>query len=292
MIKINGIDISHLAEDFNVEDVSVESFERGARSALEGMHWATKKQIEFTTAPLTPDEARALEGWILGEMHLWTFSGKQVNSEELAGSLYSKDSGLELYYSFSGSEALTPIYHTYDTYAVKGFRALTWAETSVLRGATTGINVSHDWSVCVYRADADVSPLNRQLFSVVSRNGVVTRYIDGAVSFHSVLDRLPQPAIFEIVLRRVASPAATTPLFSHLMLMPFALTPEMLTQLAAADTSELPRPPFVQVTGELMPKAEGMVAKAFISGHDVIPATIDGVFYPDSRQLTITLTER
>lgn len=288
MIKINGIDISHLAEAFDVEDVSVESFERGARSTLEGMHWATKKQIEFTTAPLTPDEARALEGWVLGEMHLWTFSGKPVNSEELAGTLLSKDSGLVLAPIIG---VITPTYHTYDTHAMKGYRSLAWSESTFLIGVTTGINNSHDWSACVYRASADDSPLNRQLFSLVSRNGVVTQYIDDVEIAHTVLDYVQHSIRFEILLRK-GTPSVTSPIYSHLMVMPFALTPEMLTQLVAADISELPRPPFVQVTGELMPRAEGMIAKGFISAHDVIPATIDGVFYPDSRQLTITLTER
>jgi len=296
MLQINELDMTPMADGFTLTDVAVENYERSARGLLEGTTYTIKKEITFTTQPMSPSDARALEGWVLGRNHLWTFSARGPGSTTLSGTPYSKDAGINLI-PHTGPAA-TYTYHTRASHPVKGDRSMSYSVPSsgtYLVGRTTIANDLQDWSIHVYHSNTAVSPL-RTSCAIVKRGGTETHYINGGVvAAQYVLGRLIAEDRFEVRLIR-SVPATNTYLatstFAHLSVAPYAYTQDMLDTLANADESELPRPPYVVVSGELVDNEVGMVMKGFVEGQEVFPATINGVYYKDARQLNIRLLER
>lgn len=290
-LRINGLEVDALVDDFSLEDVSVEDYRRSAADSLEGLTFSVKKQISFTTPYMTAADAYALEGWIRGRQHYWDF--QRIDTATTRFNLASKDAGI----SFSnGTSTSSTLFGRY---------ALQSASGNTSR-ATVSFGSEGDWTVHFYgRAAASGNYVS---YGAVSRNGVITAW-EGTTSAATI--RMAQISVASGYLGLAlagtdsAGVSATTN-FCGVTIARYAFTTTMFLSLASAylggSSTGYARPPFVTVSGDCLQshaktwngagEKGPMTCKGFVEQSEVYPVIINGALNASARKMTFRLTEK
>lgn len=294
-LRIEGLPVDALIEDFEISDQSVEAFNRTLGDSLEGISYSDKKEISLTTPPLDPLSARSLEGWVRGRRHLWTFN--RVDGATTRFTRFSDDGGLALPLSGYTSTASA----LFGAWAIQINPAITNTVT-----ATFGSE--GDWTVAVYHK-AVITNASYTFYCVRSIGGVID-YFQSAASV-SVIYNLSATAASgflraNLIGRLGTTNSNATSHFDNLIMAPYAFTYEMI-QSAATPTYGLTalgntRPPYVTVFGDGLHKADinangagepgPMICKGFVETVDTEPVVLNGAFQYNARRLKIRLLEK
>jgi len=299
-LKIDGYEISALVDGFSgPKDVSVESYSRSMGDHLEGTTYSIKKQYAFNTHYLSASDAEALEGWVRGRKHIWTFDNPDGATTRFTR--YSMDSGLLI----SGA--------TQSTGTVFSQWCLRVAGSSTAQ-FTTSFGSEGNWTLAGYFREDPA--LQFTPFLLRMKDGVQTTALFSADGTQATLGFLSYSVASGSLTIRLhgsflESPATVD--FAQLQVAPFAYTDGMFNSLQYdPDTSpdyEYPnqwttgpaRPPFVHLTGDAVhaglknvnPLGEsGKVVKATVEDISTQPVVLDGAWTPNSRVLSINLMEK
>jgi hypothetical protein len=293
-LRIEGLAIDTLIEDFEISDQSVESFNRTIGDSLEGVTYSDKKQISLTTPFLDPASARSIDGWVRGRRHLWTFN--RVESATTKYTRFSDDGGLAL--STAATSTASALFNVW------GLQL----NTNVFTVATALFGSEGDWTVGVY-AKVPATNASYTFYCTRSVGGVLTSFAGGSTTA-TVRCFVITPAsgflTFRITGQDPSTGTGATLHFDNMMMAPFSFTNDMVLSSATPryglSSTGHTRPPFVTVFGDGLFKpdtdqngageAGPMVCKAFIETVETDPVVLNGVFQYNARRLNIRLLEK
>jgi len=295
-LRVNGLDIDVMVDDFSYEIETINDFQRGAEDLLEGSVHAYKRILSITTNFMTKEEAYSLENWVCGNFHVWDF----------ANGIHDK----------SAKISWTPsVHHTIgEGTRFAGYNDLIVPSASsptVLRTLYGGLYLKNDGvSVGAWtRPNSDsnyifgcVTVGPRGDISYVS--GVVDTAYNVALDVDTSLVDLPlgHQYVYPSIYSRDAGSATVLPNARHtgVIYAPFQFTPGMVSVLSTMGSGDVlpyngfPRPPFVAVHGDCLlgdgesfntPNDRGMmVAKGYIEGVEYLAG--------GRRRLSFKLEER
>jgi hypothetical protein len=290
-LRIDGLEISVLVGDFDVSDASVERYSRTLSDATEGVTYSLKREVTLTTAPMLSSEAYALEGWVRGRRHLWTFDRPSVGTNRFT--LFSADGGLGL---SAGLPNANPRYGTWGL-------ILQPDQTSV---ATATFGSEGDWTIQAYHrssnSDSYISFLTRSRGGVVDFWAGTSTVVSNPMWSHSAAS-----GFLQVTLRgRTSIGTNATAQFDNVTIARFAYTEGMI-RAAGVPTLGLPatgavKPPYVVVTGDGLPDNDIavngagetglMIAKGYVTSYETFPASLGGAFRSNARRLKIKLVEK
>jgi hypothetical protein len=292
-LRINGWDIDSMIGQHEIKDVSVQSFQRNAFDQLEGNVFSTKKEITFTTPPLTVSDAYAVEGWITGKRHLFNFD--KPSSGTLIFTPYSADAGLYMSGATSGA---TACFGNWSCYVASAGAAT----TTVMFGS------EGDWAIHLYHRTYTTTSPKWDNHGVVSRKGVITAWLNNASAATCRVVQITTSSGFTGIklVGYTSGGVATSCQFDHVSIMKFAATSEQFASLSSCyfglGTTHWARPPFITVTGDGLPMGSvvhnlanelgPLYCKGFLEDVELTPCVLNGAFNKNARQLTFTLTER
>lgn len=293
-IRIEGLALDSLVEDYEISDQSVEAFNRTIGDSLEGLTYSDKKQITLTTPPLDPSTARSIEGWVRGRRHLWTFN--RADGATTRYTRYSDDGGLGFSsLATSTSSALFSV----------------WSQQLGSGGinTTTALFGSEgDWTVGVY-AKVPATNATYSFYCTRSVGGTLSSFTDTVSSATLYIFQLTPASGFLTVRLHGKVPSTGTSAtvhFDNLIIAPYAFTNEMIAS-SSTPRFGLPsnghtRPPFVTVFGDGIHKPNTglnnanepgpMVCKGFVETVETIPVVLNGSFQYNARRLKIRLLEK
>lgn len=291
-LRINGLDVSAMVDDFELLDVSVEGYERTVSDSLEGVTYAVKKQITFTTEPLTRADAVAIEGWVRGRGHYWSFS--RTDAATTRFSLNSNEGGLTFSTGTSGASGFF------------GAHSLQ-VDNAASRTATAQFGSNGDWTIAFYTANGS-SP-DFIATTVKSLAGTRTNSLAGvSVATIACISVTAASGFLEVRLRgRLASTPLTsaTASFDELRVMPYSVTTAMLGALQTTSWIPTGGPalmPYVTVSGDALQNADidatstgepgPITMKGFVESFQVEPMVIGGAFTYNGRRLRVKLVEK
>lgn len=305
-LRIDGYPVDVLIDNFDVDDVSIESYSRGAfTDGLEGLTYSKKKRLTFETPPLSVEEAAALEGWVRGEGHRWSFSrsvrpgGPLLGTTTVTFSRTSADSS----YTLTGASNFGSTVST--LWANQAF------SLGLVPGATSTVTVlfgsEGNWTISGYHIAVSGSA-GWQPFVVKSYNGVVRSYTSGA-SVASI-PYLAYTAASGFLSAQVQGETVTgttaTAQYAALSLDRFAWTEEMILSAATPAlglaSTGFARRPFVVVTGDALQgryvpcnganEFGPMVCKGYTESFSARPVVVDNVFRYNARAVRVVLEEK
>ena len=290
-LRINGLAVDALIDNFDIEDVSVEEYVRGVSDSLEGLTYSIKRQITFTTPPMTADDAYSLEGWVRGRQHFWNFQRPDTGTTRF--SLSSADAALTL---GNGTANPTTLFGAF------GMRL----DSASTANATTSFGSEGDWTVHFYHRVGSGATFSS--YGAVSRNGSISAWTAGASATTIQMCSISAASGYLGVslLGRNAAGTTTSCHFANLTVARYALSTDMFMSLASAyygtPTTNWTRPPFVTVTGSCLQTHQKtcnealekgpMVAHATVEGISLRPVVMNGSLVSNARQLTIRLLEK
>lgn len=300
-LRIDGFAVDALVDDYQLEDATIESYGRTPLGdTLEGVTYSPKKSIRFRTPPLTPQDAQALEGWVRGDGHRWSFARRRVLSAG-ATTVFtraSEDAG----YSFSGASIYGSTVSTLWGNQVFSLAVVSSGTTS----ATVAFGSEGNWTVHGYHLASGDGPWRS--FAGRSYAGTVQWTINGAsvgsVPFLSVT--AASGVLGARLAGRTSAGVSATAQFAAVSIDRFGWSDDMLVSAASVGwglaSTGYTRRPFVVVTGDgLQSRAVPCngagevgpwVAKGFAETFDVQPVTLDGVFRYNARSLSVRLEEK
>lgn len=289
-LRVNGLEISAQVAGFGLNDESVDNYSRSVSDSMEGITYSVKKNYEFETVPLQLDEAHALEGWLRGIGHLWSFSRRDPATTRFTRT--SADAGLIL---SSGTVATDAVYGSHALMVLS-------AATST---ATASFGAEGDWSIFGYQK---VGTATYSSYAVRSRNGVVEAFQAGAsvATVRFVALSASSGYLGMALLGRNNAGSSATALYDNVAMVPYALTDSMVTSLASCyygmPTTGPAKPPFVTITGDALQRGSvavnevgergGQSAKGYVIASNPIPVSIDGGFRYNARTLEVRLVEK
>jgi hypothetical protein len=300
-LRIDGYAIEAILDSFSLEDDSVESYGRGALDEqLEGLTYAKKRSLSFETPPLALEDALALEGWVRGDGHRWSFA-RQVTTPTGVTTTFTRtsaDAGYSMTSASGFGSTVSPLWGN-QAFSLGLFPGDT--ATATLRFGSEG-----DWTIHGYHIANGDGPWRS--FATKSYAGTVRYYVNGAsvgsVPFmtHSVAS-----GYLGVVLQGETSSGATAQAqYAAFSVDRFAWNEDMLASAASVAfglaSTGFARRPFVTVTGDALQgrfvpcngagENGPMVAKGFTKSFNVKPVTVDGVFRYNARSLAIMLQEK
>lgn len=295
-LNVEGLDISVSVEGVEVEDVSVEQYSRVMDDSYEGLTYSPKKSYSFTTPPMTAADARAVEGWIRGRRHYWSFDSGIGPS---TATTYFTNNSVDLGLTLSGGTLFADPH------------VGTWAK--LYRSSTSGTSGSFtarfgsegDWTVHFYHKP--FSAASYTSYVVRSLAGTITAFAN-AVSTTTVrcMSVTASSGSLFVVLggKEADTGTASTSLFDCVTAAPYAYTTEMIEAVSATQVSALQRnghfrPPYVRCHGDILECGGSsptfgngpVFAKGFVRSASVAPLVINGTLVP-ARQLQVTLVEK
>lgn len=139
-------------------------------------------------------------------------------------------------------------------------------------------------------------------FAIVSKQGVVVRYLNGEVDgvssfgFCTVTSPTANAILATFTSAEYSGVAANPMYLDDLCLFPFALTAEMVAGIASMGIeADLPMSdlPNVLVTGDFVREnpGAGVVCRAFVTGVDYVWGTVSGAFAANMRVVSFRLEE-
>lgn len=290
-IRVDGIPLDTLIDQFDLNDASVEAWGRSVNNVLVGLTYANKYEVGLTTPPLTSTEASSWEGLLRGSKHLWTFERPDTGTTRWTP--YSSDGGLLL---SGGTQCSTTLFSSYGL-------LLNSNSTST---ATATFGSEGDWTVHFYHRPSAGSFVS---YAVRSVAGVISGWADGAsAATVRMVDPISVASGFlGVRLRgRDAAGSNATSQFDALSICRYAMTDQMLISVASTPltmVSRGPAPaPYLTLTGEFLPRTGpavnglgefgGRVFKGFVESFPAEPSVLNGVWCYDARHLKVRLTER
>jgi hypothetical protein len=302
-LRIDGYPIDVLVDDFDIEDISVESYSRGAfTDSLEGLSYSKKKRLSFETPPLSIEEAAALEGWVRGEGHRWSFSRVLTPGGGTATVTFNRSSA-DSGYAFTGasifSSAVSPLW------ANQAF------SLGLVPGATATATVlfgsEGNWTLHGYHLSVSGSA-TWQPFVIKSYNGVVRSYTSGAsvasipyVAYTTASGFLSMQLQGETVTGTTA-----TAQFAAVGMDRFAWTEKMILSAATPAlglaSTGFTRRPFIVVTGDCLQgryvacnganEFGPVICKGYTESFSPQPVVVDNVFRYNARAVRVVLEEK
>ncbi len=293
-LRIEGLALDALIEDFEISDQSVESFSRTIGDSLEGLTYSDKKEITLTTPFLNPSDARSLEGWVRGRRHLWTFN--RIETATTRYTRFSDDGGLAL--SSAATSTASALFNR-------------WALQINPGGGTTAtatFGSEEDWTVAVYQK-IPATNASYSFYATRSVGGVLTSYINyttaATIRSFTISATTGFLRVF-LIGRDPVSGSNATSHFDNFIMAPFAFTDEMMlasaTPLWGLPSTGHTRPPFVTVFGDGILKADTnqngagepgpMLCKGYVETVETEPVVLNGVFQYNARRLRIRLLEK
>lgn len=294
-IRIEGLALDSLVEDYEISDQSVEAFNRTIGDSLEGLTYSDKKQITLTTPPLDPLTARSIEGWVRGRRHLWTFNRQDVATTRFTR--FSDDGGL----SFPVSGYTSTASALFNTWAVQ-------LSPGAFTTVTATFGSEGDWTAAVYHKDVATNA-TYTFYCVRSTGGSVGYFQNGtSVSFIYNLQVGVTTGFLRATLSGKVGLTNTnaTVHFDNLIVAPYAFTYDMILS-SATPRYGLPaightRPPYVTVFGDGIHKPSTglnnanepgpMICKGFVETIETMPVVLNGSFKYNARSLKIRLLEK
>jgi hypothetical protein len=292
-LRIEGVAVDSLIDTFDISDQSVESYNRTANDRLEGITYSDKKEVSFTTPPLAPAEARALEGLVRGRRHAWSF--ERVDGATTRYTQYSADGGLTL-----SSAATSTASAFFGTWGLQ-------LNSAVQTTATALFGSEGDWTIGVYQKVPATSA--SYVFYCLRGTGTAATAFTGT-TVAATLGFLQYSAASGFLSARLfGSTVGATSATAHydgLFMAPYAISDAMLAA-AATPLFGLPvtgptRPPFVTVFGDGLHKPDTnlngagepgpMVCKGFVGTVETVPVVLNGTFQYNARRLQIRLLEK
>ncbi len=288
-LRVEGYELDVMVEDFSITDASIEGFSRTLSDSYEGLTYARKKQISFGTPPMSEADCIALEGWIRGLYHSWSFERPGGGTTRFT--LASSDAGLSLSAGSLASQSL------YGSWALR----LATAATSC---ATTTFGSEGDWTVFGYHraSTATYAP-----FAARSKSGTIDAWLGGATvaTLRFLTVTAASGYLTPMLIGRISTGSFSIVHYDALRIAPFALTDGMIGALNSAyqyvPTSGPGRAPFVIVSGTALPQGgpttitesgeRVWTAKGFAGSIDTMPAVVDGV-RENARSLRVTLIQK
>jgi len=290
-IRVDGIPLDTLIEGFDLTDASVESWSRSVNSALVGITYAGKYEVQFDTPPMTSADAAAWTGLLRGSKHLWTFERPDTGTTRWTQ--YSSDGGLLL---SGGTQCSTTLFNQYGLLL----------GSNVTSTATATFGSEGDWTIHFYHRTSAASFVS---YAVRSTAGVISGWANNAstATVRMVDPITPASGFLGVRLRgRDAAGTNATSQFEAVSICRYRMTDDMLLAVASTPwtmvASGPAKAPYLTLTGEFLPR-EGSVVngvgefggrlfKGFVSSFPAEPAVIGGVWCYDARHLKVRLTER
>lgn len=292
-IRINNLDVSALIDGFSLDDASVETYDRTLNDSLEGTTYSVKKTISFSTDYLTGSDASALEGWVRGRGHQWTFERYSNNTTQF--SLFSNEGGVAMVgFNYYG--------------AVTGTEPFGTQLLGLNPGGTTTVTVPFGTET-----DLTIAYMNRgaatatwQHYALIRKSGATSLWKGFQGASSSTIPSLVGLSVtavsgFTMVTFSSADgvTSSITALFDRVLITPYAMTVSMLSARSTASLNEVPLP-FVGVSGDALPLAATatgaepgpITMKASVKTLDYKPVVVDGVFRYNARAVKITLEQR
>lgn len=295
-LRVDGLVIEVLVEDFTLNDVSVESYGRNVDDSFQGVTYSPKKEMAFETVPMTVADARAHEGWLRGRKHQWTFD--RVDGATTRFTRFSADGGLVL--ASGASCGTSPLFGTW---------CLQLNGSAVTACATATFGSEGDWSISVYHHGSSNATFTS--YGARSRSGLIRAFANGAsVGTVGFLNVTASSGNLLVTLSgrdssSTIAGATATASYENVAIYPYALTDSMFSSLASPRFG-LPAagpcaPPFVIVTGDALFEANvtatesaepgPCVCKGFVESIPTEPLVV-GTFDYDARQLRVKLVQR
>jgi hypothetical protein len=295
-IRVDGLEIDVIIDSVSgPEDASIEAYGRSIGDSLEGVTYSRKIALEFETQPMSPRDAYALEGWVRGIQHAWSF--QRPGSATTTFSKNSDDGGLtwtnatlsstafmsawSLHIPSNATTAATVSFGSEGDYTISGFHRTHQA--------------TNDWKSFVCRRPNSPAVPAESFY-----NGV-------AVSTLTFLSFTTASGAMSVRLHGcTATTTAASALFAGIRIAPFSYSDRMVASLASVafglPTTGFARPPYVVVTGSLL-RAQRLsgneaaepgpiLAKGSVADMEPYPSTVSTVFYPTARSLAIRLEEK
>lgn len=294
-LRIEGLPVDALIDDFEISDQSVEAFNRTLGDSLEGVIYSDKKEISLTTPPLDPISARSLEGWVRGRRHLWTFN--RPDGATTRFTRFSDDGGV----AFPTTGYTSTSSALFSTWAIQINPAIT-------NTVTTTFGAEGDWTVAFYHKD--VATNASYTFYAIRSVGGALGFFQGAAStttlFNAVVTAVSGFIRASLVGRQGLSATNATSHFDNLIIAPYAFTYDMMLSSATPryglTSLGHTRPPYVTVFGDGLHKANvganganepgPMLCKGFVETVDTEPVVLNGAFQYNARRLKIRLLEK
>jgi hypothetical protein len=291
-LRVNGYVIPVLVDDVAQSDDTVESWVRAANDDYVGTTYSRKQSYDFHVPPVSRLDALAIDGWVRGRGHVWTFQRSDGSTTRFTRT--SDEAGL----TFStGTSTASSLFGAWGLQIPSAATAFT----------TTSFGSDGDWTVQAHLRSSG----NYASYVVRSIGGTVDYWVAGATvpGPFSLNDPIAVTAASGSLLvslnGRIASGNATMH-FGAVRALPYALNEGQILSLASVfvgvPTTGWARHPYVTVTGSFLNEGGpavnaagergGRPHKGFTSGSPPIPRVLSGTFHPDARDVAVRLVQR
>lgn len=245
-LEINGFAVDVADGGFSQADVEIASApSRSPGLTFQDNRRGLKRVFTVTTPLLTPANADALENWLLGVgWHIGFDTG------------HASDHGLHPDAGYTG--ILTTALAKFGTRSWKGVNS-----TDDIAYRYPVRTRSNDWTASGWHYQSAW-----QHWAIVSKQGVVTKYLAGAVSgltlgFHTNSTPTSNAIKSALESQSTSGVAAANIYFDDLCFFPWALTAEMVAALAARTAAMSPLPS-VYLSGECIRETGPVTVRASI----------------------------
>lgn len=295
-LTINGLDMSVTDADQSADDV--ETYGRGGGLAYTGVTYGQKRKVTYKLAPLLPDEADSMDGWIKGRGHCWNFYWIDRSSTVTTRfSLYSNEGGLVFGGGTNGA-TLSAIGVYPDPWGSSLYpAALVQSGNTTVASATFGQEAGY--SVSMWRRVP--SGANVWELCSITYDTQTVRYFAGTTGALIT-------TAFAWTTRSVASGYSAITLqgknnagtnadavFTGVWYVPYCLSTPQLTARGARPTiGSGPEPvfPYVALGGYAFRDAYELLAKGFVTDRTPTKLQANGVWYNNAETLSGTLIEK
>jgi hypothetical protein len=290
LLRLDGWNLEALIDGFEAPDQSVESFTRAINDDYVGVTYSVKKGYAFETPPLSHAAADAVEGWVRGRGHRWTY--RQTTNGSTRFTKGSSDSGLSLTAGTSNATGL---------FGNPGLLLNSGASSS----ATASFGSEGNWSFQTYHRVSGGSFVS---YVVRSLDGTIDFWVSGATAAGISVATVTAASGFlgMSLLGRNAAGSNATAQFDGTRLLPYALTESQILSLATPfyglPTGGFAKAPYGVLTGSILSRGGpavngagergGQSVKGFVDSHELAPVVLDGTWSPNARRLKIRLVEK
>lgn len=328
-LTVNGLSLSLTRLDEDVEDV--EAFSRGGGKdlALDGMTYAPKRRWKFETAPIAPHEAEALVGWIEARGVQWLFNRTDTaasfpftpDAATVSTTRFTwagTDGAVLAVFPSAASNTVTRASGWRSTVTQHGVWA---AQISCTSTAYDGTSATYPFSTVAYTLPFGVEQSGRISMSLWAMNtagdvadftllstiwntdhsyytalfyvGTTATLPDGTgLPFRSTNEFTATVGWSSFrLLSGASSNSVSTALFSSVMVVPYALTGDMLAARAGRGEAEATFP-YVYLSGHALQDASEVVVKGFVEERSPTRAAIGGVWYDNAEILSGVFVEK
>lgn len=311
-LTINGLEVRLTGFEEIPQDERV--VERGGNTGLDGTIYALKRSWAFETEPLPPDEAEAVVGWIEGRGVQFSFDRPATNTTRF--SLSADDGMVMTAFPTASSTAISraAVWRSSDK------KHGTWAlQISGVSVSYDGTSTTHPFSYTSFTAGFGFGSAGKVSLSYWAKSGAVASYTllstiwdpytsETTASFYvgttatlpdanglpfrttSVFSSTVDYCSFRLLSGESINSVSTS-LFDAVLLVPYALTSDMLGARNGRSAAEGPLP-FVYIGGHALADPNEVLVKGFVNERQPTQCVIDGVFYDNAEILSGTLVEQ